>query len=276
MKKKKIGVSEFFYSNFKQSLSYIKETKKFIWFAFILFVLGSLAGILFPGLFEEQILKLIEEIIKKTDGLSRIGLMRFIIANNIETSFFAMILGVLFGLVPFTILLVNGYVLGFVINKTTGVEGLLILWRLFPHGIFEIPAVIISLALGFKIGSFLIFKVKKKRKIAGFIVALICFIVLFDLLIFLIFIPAKENMEIFYAGLFENPLIVIGFFIVILILFVLSSFIGTMFLPKKERKNIIEELKSRIKDSLRVFIFLVIPLLVIAGIIEGFLIALVG
>jgi len=39
-------------------------------------------------------------------------------------------------------------------------DGFLSLWRLLPHGIFELPAVFISLGMGLKIGMF-IFQKKK-------------------------------------------------------------------------------------------------------------------
>jgi len=38
---------------------------------------------------------------------------------------------------------------------SVGIEGYGILWRLVPHGIFELPAVFISLGLGIKLGTFI-------------------------------------------------------------------------------------------------------------------------
>ena len=82
-----------------------------------------------------------------------IDLFVFITSNNIQVSFFSMILGILFGIIPTLTLIVNGYVLGFVINKSIASEGIFIIWRLFPHGIFELPAVLISISLGIKLGT---------------------------------------------------------------------------------------------------------------------------
>ena len=46
------------------------------------------------------------------------------------------------------------------------IEGISALWRLFPHGIFELPAVIFSIGIGIKIGvDLLIVKKKKKEKL---------------------------------------------------------------------------------------------------------------
>ena len=49
-------------------------------------------------------------------------------------------------------------------HKAVSLEGILTLWKLFPHGIFEIPAVIISLGLGLRLGITLMFKTKKFKK----------------------------------------------------------------------------------------------------------------
>jgi stage II sporulation protein M len=152
------------YSNFKLSLKYFKESRNYILFALFLFFVSTAFGYVFPNLFEKQVLKIIEEIIKQTEGLGALELVRFIIFNNLKSSFLGLISGVLLGIIPFFIVVINGYVLGFVMEKSVSTEGVLILWRLFPHGIFEIPAVIISIGLGLKLGMFLFYKRRKKKE----------------------------------------------------------------------------------------------------------------
>ena len=109
-----------------------------------------------------------------------------------------MIFGVLLGIFPIIAAIANGYLLGFVASISVGNVGFLVLWRLLPHGIFELPAIFISLGLGLKFGTFIF----QKRKLESF-------------------------KEFFWS-------------------------------------------------SLRVFLLIVIPLLVIAGIIEGSLMFIVG
>ena len=192
-------VNNYVYSNFKFGLQYIKNLKNYCLIILFLFLLISFFGFFFPYFFKEQIIKLITELLEKTKDLGPLELISFIIANNIKSAFFGMIFGVFFGIISLGVVVINGYVLGFVIKETVSLEGFSVLFRLVPHGIFELPAVIISLALGLKLGMFLfIYKGKNKSK---------------EFLIWL-------------------------------------------------------------KDSVRVFIFVIIPLLVIAGIIEGILIVL--
>lgn len=166
--KKRLGfgrINKFVYTSFKLSLKYLKEIKNYIWFVLVLFCCVGVFGYLFPVFFEEQILKLIEDLIKQTEGLGVFGLIRFIFVNNLRSSFFAMLFGIFFGILPFVVIVVNGYVLGFVANKTVSSEGFLVLWRLLPHGIFELPAVLISIAIGLKLGMFLfVYRGRKKGK----------------------------------------------------------------------------------------------------------------
>lgn len=151
------------YSNFILSLKYVANSKNYILFAFLLLLISVSFGFAFPSLFEKQVLKVIQELVKETEGLGTLQLISFIIFNNMKSAFFGLIFGVFFAIAPFTITLVNGYVLGFVMQKTISNGGIFVLWRLFPHGIFEIPAVLISIGLGLKLGMFLFNKDLRKK-----------------------------------------------------------------------------------------------------------------
>ena len=195
MKRRK-NKEKFFRNNYIQSWNYIKESKNFIYAVIIFFILFSLIGFFVPAPegITAKILEFIEELLRKTEGMSQGELISFIFFNNLQGSLFGMIFGVLLGIFPLISVIANGYLLGFVASRSVQTEGVLILWRLFPHGIFEIPALFISLGLGLKLGTF-IFQRKK-----------------------------------------------------------------------------IKSLKEYFWDSLRVFVFIVIPLLIVAAIIEGSLI----
>ena len=196
MKSKKFNLKK----EFNKSLNYIKESKNFIYIVIAIFFFFAFVGFFIPtpDSISEQLLKFIQELMEKTAGMNQWELIQYIFLNNLQSSFFGLVLGVFFGIFPIITTIVNGYILGFVSIKVVSVEGIFVLWRLFPHGIFELPAVFISLGLGLKFGSF-IFQKKK-----------------FD------------------------------------------------------------SLKDYFVNSLRVFFFIVFPLLVIAAIIEGSLIALFG
>ncbi|MEK6936005.1 MAG: stage II sporulation protein M [Nanoarchaeota archaeon] len=169
MKKKRMEKDKkenFVCSNFRKGLMFVKETKNYIWFSLIVFFVIAILGYFFPIFFEKQILDLIKGLIEKTKGLGTFELIRFIFINNLGSSFFALFLGIFFGIFPIGVLVANAYVLGYVASKSVGVGGIGILWKLLPHGIFEIPAIIISIAIGLRLGMFLF--VSKKRNFAEF------------------------------------------------------------------------------------------------------------
>lgn len=189
------------YENFLESVKYLKNIKNYFWFSLILFAVIGVLSFIFPLFFEKEILGFIQDLIERTRGMNSFELTGFIIYNNIKSALFAVVFGIFFGVIPFLITVVNAYVLGFVSSRTVAAAGHWVLWRLVPHGIFEIPAVLISVALGIRLGMFLfVYKGGNKKK----------------------------------------------------------------------------EYWEWVKDSLRVFLFIIIPLLVIAGIIEGFLVGVVG
>ncbi len=142
----------YIYKNFRLAIKELKELRNYIIFSLVVFSLFTIIGLVYPNYFEEEILELIKSLILQTQNLRPLELVSFIMANNLKVAFFGVILGVIFGIVPTLALIVNGYVLGFVANRSIAEYGILILWRLLPHGIFEIPAILISTALGIKLG----------------------------------------------------------------------------------------------------------------------------
>jgi stage II sporulation protein M len=143
---------------------YLTQSKNFIYASVILFFAFALIGFIFPtpDVLTKQLLEFIKEIVSKTEGLSALGLIRFIFLNNIMSAFFGLFFGIFFGLYPFFSSALNGYVLGFVGNIVASEESIFSLWRLLPHGIFELPAIFISFGLGLKLGVFLFQKDIKK------------------------------------------------------------------------------------------------------------------
>jgi stage II sporulation protein M len=96
--------------------------------------------------------------------ISPLEIFLIIFLNNSIKSFFAMILGVFFGIVPVLFIFLNGLIIGF-FAKFLGEEmGILkFVFLLLPHGILEIPAVILACSYGVQLGISLI----KDRKGLG-------------------------------------------------------------------------------------------------------------
>ena len=139
---------------YKQSWNYIKDSKKFIWIVIGIFLAFVLIGFFIPASesLTEKILEFIQEILAKTQGMSQTQLVGFILFNNIQSSFIGMVFGIFLGIFPIISTIANGYLLGFVSNLAVQNGGIFSLWRILPHGIFELPAMFLSFALGLRLG----------------------------------------------------------------------------------------------------------------------------
>ncbi len=77
----------------------------------------------------------------------------FIFLNNAVKALFAILLGVIFGIVPLLFIVANAYLIGIIGTIEVYGEGLLyVVAGILPHGIVEIPAVIIAAAWGVWLG----------------------------------------------------------------------------------------------------------------------------
>ena len=222
---------------YKKSWNYIKESRNFIYIIIGIFFVFALIGFFIPA---SDVLK--EQILKLIQGL-------------IEE--------------------IQGMSQGELINF---IEGILVLWRLLPHGIFELPAIFISLGLGLKLGTSLISAKDKGKGILAFIISFFSFVFISLFLISSIIIFSFFWISITFLS---NNLILnfaqsFLFLSLILISFVLSIFLGITILSKSDKKLVLNNSKKYFWNSLRVFLFIVIPLLIIAGIIEGSLMFMFG
>ena len=146
---------------FNDSWDYVKEQKRFIYAVALIFFASAILGFAYAEnlIFLDDLIK---EIIEKTSDLDYIEMIWFIFSNNVTSSLFALFLGLFFGIFPLFNSLFNGTLLGYVYSKAIVFEGYFVIWRLFPHGIFELPAVFISLGLGLHLGVALFGKNKRE------------------------------------------------------------------------------------------------------------------
>jgi stage II sporulation protein M len=110
-----------------------------------------------PSEIEAKIIETLKQITERFAGLNIYKTIWAIFSNNLSVSFFGLLFGALLGIFPILALISNGLLIGFVAKKAVLIEGIFVLWKILPHGIFELPAVLISMSLGIKLG-FQIFK----------------------------------------------------------------------------------------------------------------------
>jgi stage II sporulation protein M len=139
-------------SNFIESLRFLASSKNFIIAVVVMFAAFLLLGIVYPHLMTDFILDMINNLANQADNKNFFQLAGFIIFNNAKASLFGLLFGVLFGIFPLFLAAVNGYVLGFVLNAAARTNGIVEVWKIFPHGVFELPAFFFSLGLGVRLG----------------------------------------------------------------------------------------------------------------------------
>ncbi|WNY28133.1 hypothetical protein MmiEs2_03150 [Methanimicrococcus stummii] len=114
---------------------------------FVFIVVGYVAGYFYPEIFEALF---------QFGGLPEEGsvmTLLFIFFNNIRIIFMLLFLGILFGILPVSIIIVNGFTIGLVAESTIKHEGILfLLIGLLPHSIIEIPTILLSAGIGLVLG----------------------------------------------------------------------------------------------------------------------------
>lgn len=169
--KNKKTIGEFFRDNYSLSWKFLKESKKSIYIIALVFLVFSLAGFFIetPEHISLQIIQMLQEISERAKGLSEFGIIKFIFLNNIQSSILGLVLGIFVGIFPVFFAAFNGYILGFVLFLSVQSGGVLELWKIFPHGIFELPAVFISLGIGLRLGMQFL-RPDKKDSLKNFII----------------------------------------------------------------------------------------------------------
>src|SRR3989344_7879671 len=96
----------------RESVSYLMESRYYILFVFILFAGMTLISFIFPEPFSFFDIWL-EELVSRISGLSTFELVLFIFQNNVTSAFAGLFFGILLGLFPLFNAITNGAVLGY-------------------------------------------------------------------------------------------------------------------------------------------------------------------
>ena len=125
-----------------------------------------------------------------------------ILLNNSVKSFAVLVLGILFGVLPLIAVASNGYILAVVYLFASGEVGYVQEAKtVLPHGVLEIPAVVLSAAYGLWLGVTFARRIRR-RDMAGFRDQVIHAIRMFFMVAFPLFILAAliETFLIFSMG----------------------------------------------------------------------------
>lgn len=144
-------------TNTTTSKSPLKNLWRHLLLAIVLFMMSLVVGLhtspeLASGALEELI-QTIKPILQTLGFLGPLALLFLIFLNNAVKALAAIALGILLGIPPLIFVAANGFMLGVAISalKSTAGYGLIVA-GLAPHGIIEIPLLLLASALGLRIG----------------------------------------------------------------------------------------------------------------------------
>jgi stage II sporulation protein M len=140
----------------KKDLAYLRSSRKYILIMTGIFIISVIAGFLASlkdlGL-SGNYLDMMKESFGWIKDLHPVGIMLVIFLNNAVKSLLAIVLGAGFGIIPVIFVGGNGLLLGLVANQVSREQGVLfVLAAILPHGIMEIPMILISSGLGLRLG----------------------------------------------------------------------------------------------------------------------------
>ena len=119
----------------------------------IVFFIGVILGVIFIDLLLPLMQLIKGEFRAILAEPSWLGLVSSIILNNLWSTLLMVLLGVTI-IYPYLSILFNGLILGIFALASVREAGILSLLRLVPHGVLELPALILASALGMYVGSY--------------------------------------------------------------------------------------------------------------------------
>jgi stage II sporulation protein M len=136
--------------------AFLTDLKPYIVVSTIVFTLSIAVGYIAYGIYPEYAMQSVsglEELVQMLEGLSPLEIMLLIFINNTIAMFISVLSGIALGIVPLLVLVLNGFIIGTIVHLLLVDNGLpFIIAGLIPHGIIEIPLLLLSASIGMRIG----------------------------------------------------------------------------------------------------------------------------
>jgi len=140
----------------------------------ILFIVCIALGLLLPINIDLESIAPFGDLVDDMDSFSSPVLFIIILINNLVAIFFVFIFSPILCITPILGIALNGLVIGVVGNMIIGEQGVLFLIAgILPHGIIEIPAVLIAFTAALNFGFATIKAVFKKQSRQKFVPSLV-------------------------------------------------------------------------------------------------------
>ena len=123
--------------------------RPYLYIVSFLFLLSSFLGYLTPYHYQDKIAKALLRHFSPLETHTQLQLFFKIFLNNYLSTLLTLLIGLVFGLGPVLFLLINGFAMGNLVSfASTKVSLYKIALAIVPHGIFEVPAILIASSYG--------------------------------------------------------------------------------------------------------------------------------
>lgn len=139
----------------KDDLAYLRSIRVYIVLSVMIFALTAVMGYFAASLNSEMAASMLQELemLKWIMDQPPVMIMIIIFLKNFMACIMSVLLGLGLGLLPLLVVVTNGFMLGVVSYNVIQKAGpLYLLAGILPHGIIELPVVLVSIAVGFRLG----------------------------------------------------------------------------------------------------------------------------
>jgi len=130
-----------------------RALKSYLLILTLIFVAAFLSGTLASSSTRQQMTDAFQVVADNYRGLAGGKLFFTLLLHNVMATIFVLISGVLVGIIPTFAIGANGFILGVVYRQVAEVEGYSkAAQKVLPHGVFELPALLIAASYGLWLG----------------------------------------------------------------------------------------------------------------------------
>ncbi len=119
----------------------------------VLFTVSLILGLLVPPEATSEIFQELDQVLEPLRTESQVLLAVFIFVNNAVKALGVFLLGTLLGIPSLIFICANGLIIGVLVSGVKSIMGsTFVIASLVPHGVVEIPIILLATALGFMMG----------------------------------------------------------------------------------------------------------------------------
>jgi stage II sporulation protein M len=148
---------------FQEQWEYVSKLGPIFALTFLIFMYSIFMGYSLGNQISPQSFEGVLSNIPNPTETSSFGMFTAILYNNVVASFIFVASGLFIGIPPLMFMAFNGFFVGYIAYNAAQVQGLAFVFAtILPHGVIEIPAIILCASMGIGFGYQLIHKLMRR------------------------------------------------------------------------------------------------------------------